>query len=80
MGTRPQAHRSWGDTEHLVGGVPPGLSAPMNFALQIPPKRDWWWEEVMVSEPDRASQGGDSHLLLGAWPWCRRHQQLSPSG
>lgn len=65
VGTRPQAHRSWGDTEHLVGGVPPGLSAPMDFALQIPPKRDWWWEEVMVSEPHRASQGGDSRLRAG---------------
>lgn len=65
MGTRPQAHCSWGDAERLVGGVPPGLSAPMDFALQIPPKQDQWWEEVMASKPDRASQGGDSRLLAG---------------
>lgn len=65
VGTQPQAHSSWGDAERLVGGVPLGLSAPMDLALQIPPKQDWWWEEVMVSKPDRASQGRDNHLLSG---------------
>ena len=65
VGTRSQAHSSWGDAERLVGEVPSGLSAPMEPALQIPPEQDWWWEEVMASKPDRASQGRDSRLPAG---------------
>ena len=79
VGTQPQAHRSWGDAEHLVGGVPPGLSAPMDFALQIPPKRDWWWEEAMASEPDRASQGSSpSSAPETKHLWVRWEVSLSP--